>query len=148
MMTLIHRPQHRGYRREQCCLEYHCSDIHKRHATPSSATCASAARRCLTSLAISKKMAYIYVVNLKAVQQCPGPVLGTDMRIAINPQLRCTPFVCVGIFCSHASAVVGNKISVKDEKPFPWLRRPIAKFQRIIRSKFTERSFLQTFFKY
>ena len=54
---------------------------------PSSATCASAARGRLTMLAISKKIVYIFVVQANAVQQCLGPVLGTDMWSVINPQL-------------------------------------------------------------
>ena len=53
----------------------------------SSATVASAARGRLTTFAISKKIVYIAFVQDQAVQQCPGPVLGTDMRSVINPQL-------------------------------------------------------------
>ena len=53
----------------------------------SSATVASAARGRLTTFAISKKIVYIAFVQEQAVQQCPGPVLGTDMRSVINPQL-------------------------------------------------------------
>ena len=48
---------------------------------------ASAARGRLTTFAISKKIVYIAFVQEQAVQQCPGPVLGTDMRSVINPQL-------------------------------------------------------------
>jgi len=51
--------------------------------------------------------------------------------------------VCGGVFCSHAGAIVGGKIFVKDKESSPWLGGLVAKLQGLISTEFAQHCFLQ-----